>query len=75
MQFKCYRYLKDTFGPKSKRKRVKLNQESLVEMMETVKDKDEHYDVRKDGKLDEHKVNIHVAYCDIEIRATQSTDW
>lgn len=45
---------KDTFGPQSKRKRVKMMAENLQEMMEEVEKKE--YDVRKDDRLDKHKV-------------------
>jgi nuclear GTP-binding protein len=46
---------KDTFGPQSKRKRVKLMAENMEEMMQEVEKKD--YDVRKDERLDKHKVS------------------
>ena len=46
----------DTFGPKSKRKRVKLNSENLDELMVTVNDKDTNYDRLKDTKMNEHLV-------------------
>ena len=44
------------FGPKQKRKRVKLNNLSLEEMVDEVENKDKTYDTKKDTNLTKHEV-------------------